>query len=352
MKISTTVITGFLGAGKTTLIRDLMTTVNGRRIALIINEFGDLPIDGEILKGCGLKECTDDDIVELANGCICCTVGEDFVPTMTKILNRDNPPDHIIIETSGLALPQPLVRAFRWPEIRNRAQLDGVISVVDGLALANGEVVSNPAAVDAQRTADSMLDHETALEDLLAHQIEAADLLVLTKTDLIDEAGVARARAAIAKGHGAGKPVLESGRTPLTADVLLGLGLDPDHGHGHGHHEHEDHDHGDEHHEDDHEHVDFASHVIDLPELADPDTLNRAVQAAMSACDVYRVKGIAAIEGRDMRLIIQGVGNRVQSHYDRDWRDGESRSTRLVFIGNANGGETALRNALTTTISG
>ncbi|WP_366656777.1 cobalamin biosynthesis protein CobW [Fodinicurvata sp. EGI_FJ10296] len=348
MKISTTVITGFLGAGKTTLIRDLLTSVNGRRIALIINEFGDLPIDGEILKGCGLEDCKDDDIVELANGCICCTVGEDFVPTMTKILNREDRPDHIIIETSGLALPQPLVRAFRWPEIRNRAQLDGVIAVLDGLALSTGGVVSNTSAVDAQRTADPMLDHETALEDLLAHQIEAADLLVLTKTDMLDEAGLKAARERAGSGHGAGKTVLESGRHVLTADALLGLGLDPDrimNGH-------EDDHHDDDHHEDDHEHVDFLSHVIDLPAVADPDTLARAVKAAMESCDVYRVKGIAAVEDKDMRLIIQGVGSRVQSHYDRDWRDDESRTTRLVFIGNAVGGADGLRSALHRAIDG
>src|SRR5690349_10186697 len=117
-KISATVITGFLGAGKTTLIRNMLENARGRRIALVINEFGDVGIDGEILKGCGVEACKDEDIIELSNGCICCTVADDFVPTMKKLLDRPEPPQHIVIETSGLALPQPLVRAFNWPEIK------------------------------------------------------------------------------------------------------------------------------------------------------------------------------------------------------------------------------------------
>ena len=116
-KIPATVVTGFLGAGKTTLIRHLLENANGKRIALIINEFGDIGVDGEVLKGCGEETCREEDIVELANGCICCTVADDFIPVIKKLIERDDAPDHIVIETSGLALPQPLVKAFNWPEI-------------------------------------------------------------------------------------------------------------------------------------------------------------------------------------------------------------------------------------------
>jgi len=148
-KIPATVITGFLGAGKTTLIRHMLTHANGRRIALIINEFGDLGVDGGILKGCGIEGCADDDVMELSNGCICCTVAEDFIPALEKLLNRATPPDHIVIETSGLALPQPLVRAFGWPEIRTRVTVDGVVTVVDGPAVEAGRFAHSVAAVDA-----------------------------------------------------------------------------------------------------------------------------------------------------------------------------------------------------------
>ena len=139
-KIPATIITGFLGAGKTTLIRHMLENAKGRRIALIINEFGDVGVDGEVLKGCGEAVCRQEDVIELANGCICCTVADDFAPAMRKLLDRPIPFDHIVIETSGLALPQPLVRAFSWPEISSRVTVDGVVAVVDGKA--NAELIA------------------------------------------------------------------------------------------------------------------------------------------------------------------------------------------------------------------
>src|SRR6056297_2753949 len=170
-KIPATVVTGFLGAGKTTLIRHMLQNAEGKRIALIINEFGDLGVDGDILKGCGDEVCSEDDIVELSNGCICCTVADDFIPTMQALLARDEKPDHIVIETSGLALPQPLVRAFNWPDIATKVTVDGVVTVVDGRAVHDGQFAHNVAAVDAQRAMDENLDHETPLSDLFEDQI-------------------------------------------------------------------------------------------------------------------------------------------------------------------------------------
>src|SRR5499426_4436430 len=182
-KIPATVVTGFLGAGKTTLIQNLLRNANGRRLALIINEFGEVGVDGEILKGCGIESCKEDDIIELANGCICCTVADDFLPTIEKILGRPQPPDHIIIETSGLALPKPLVQAFNWPEVRTRVTVDGVIAVVDGPAAAAGRFADNPDAVAQQRAADDSLDHESPLAELFEDQINSADLIILNKND-------------------------------------------------------------------------------------------------------------------------------------------------------------------------
>jgi cobalamin biosynthesis protein CobW len=193
-KIPATVITGFLGAGKTTVIRNLLMNAEGRRIALIINEFGDLGVDGDVLKGCGAETCSEDDIVELTNGCICCTVADDFIPTMEKLLERDNRPDHIVIETSGLALPQPLVAAFNWPGIKERVTVDGVVTVVDSAAVAAGRFADDHERVDAQRAADESLDHESPLEELFEDQLTAADLIVLNKTDLIDAAGLQAVR--------------------------------------------------------------------------------------------------------------------------------------------------------------
>ena len=138
--VSATIITGFLGAGKTTLLRHVLEHAGGRRIAVIVNEFGALGIDGDTLRSCGIEGCTDDDVIELANGCLCCTVADDFLPTMEKLLDRADPPGHVVIETSGLALPKPLLRAFNWPSIRTRMTVDGVITVVDAPAVAAGSL--------------------------------------------------------------------------------------------------------------------------------------------------------------------------------------------------------------------
>jgi len=196
-KIPATVVTGFLGAGKTTLIRHMLENANGKRIALIINEFGDLGVDGDILKGCGIETCTEDDVVELSNGCICCTVADDFIPTMEQLLNRDNPPDHIVIETSGLALPQPLVRAFNWPGISTKVTVDGVVTVVDGKAVSAGQFAHNVAAVDAQRKQDENLDHETPLAELFEDQIACADMIVVNKADLLADGEADHLRAVL-----------------------------------------------------------------------------------------------------------------------------------------------------------
>src|ERR1700760_2937995 len=150
-KIPVTVITGFLGSGKTTLIRHLMSNPGGKKLAVLVNEFGSEGVDGEILKSCADANCPEENIVELANGCICCTVADDFIPTMQTLLARSTRPDHILIETSGLALPKPLLKAFDWPEIRSRITADGVIALADAEAVAAGRFAPDPAAVDAQR---------------------------------------------------------------------------------------------------------------------------------------------------------------------------------------------------------
>ena len=196
-RIPATVVTGFLGSGKTTLIRNIIMKANGRRLALIINEFGDIGMDGAMLEECGADSCGAEDIIELANGCICCTVADDFLPSMQQLLAQTPRPDHIIIETSGLALPQPLVQAFNWPDIKAQVMLDGVVTLVDGPALASGGVAHDLAALEAQRAADEELDHESPIDELFSDQIGAANLIVLSKADMLDADGMARARAVV-----------------------------------------------------------------------------------------------------------------------------------------------------------
>ena len=223
-KISATVVTGFLGAGKTTLIRNLIEGVRGKKLALVVNEFGDLPIDGELLKGCGNPDCTDDDIFELPNGCICCTVADDFLPTIQKILERDRPPDHIVIETSGLALPKPLVQAFNWPEVRTQVTVDGVIAVLDGPAVAAGRFADNPPQVHVQRDKDEALDHDSPLHELYEDQLACADLVLLNKTDLMDGETVDVVSDEVGRKLRNGVRMLKTANGIIDADVVLGIG--------------------------------------------------------------------------------------------------------------------------------
>ena len=346
-KIPATIITGFLGAGKTTMIRHMLANANGRRIALIINEFGDLGIDGDILKGCGDDTCGEDDVVELSNGCICCTVADEFVPTMEKLINRADPPDHIVIETSGLALPQPLVRAFNWPQISTRVTVDGVVTLVDGEAVAAGRFAHDIAAVDAQRAMDDNLDHETPLSELFEDQIACADLIVLGKADLLgDAAGDALAARLLAQARD-GVQVVRASMGALPLDVVLGRGAGAEHDIAARHELHHDHDHDDDHdHEHDHGHDAFESFVVSRGEIANPKAFAEHVAGVIRAHDILRLKGFAAVEGRPMRLTVQAVGPRVEFYFDRPLGPAEARETRLVVIGQAGLDRAAIAAAL------
>ncbi len=324
-KIPATVITGFLGAGKTSLIRYLLNNSGGRRLALIINEFGDVGIDRDILRNCGDAACREGDIVELANGCICCTVADDFLPTMKRLLDAPSPPDHIVIETSGLALPKPLVRAFNWPEIRTRVTVDGVIAVVDAAAAAEGRFATDEAELEAQRQADPNLDHESPLEELFEEQIACADMVILNKSDLLVDGMESRVTEAVNRHLRQGVRLVPASFGRIDPKVLLGLDaaaeddLDSRHSHA---------DSGD-----DHDHDDFESFIVSFGAEASPQAVLDKLSPLIAAHDVLRVKGFVAVEGKAMRLVVQGVGSRVQHYYDREWQAGEERASRLVVIG-------------------
>jgi cobalamin biosynthesis protein CobW len=323
-KLPVTVITGFLGAGKTTLIRELMMNPGGKRLAVVVNEFGDVGVDGEILKSCAIPECPAENIMELANGCICCTVADDFIPTIEALMALDPRPDHILIETSGLALPKPLLKAFDWPDIRSRITVDGVIALADAEAVADGRFAPDVAAVDAQREADESLDHETPLSEVFEDQIACADIVLLTKPDLAGAEGVARAKAVIAAEAPRPLPVIEVAEGVVDPRVILGLEAAAE----------DDMDARPSHHDTphDHDHEDFDSIVVDLPELASPDMLVNAIERLARDHNILRVKGYAAVAGKPMRLLVQAVGARVRHQYDRPWGPGEPRQGRVVVI--------------------
>ncbi len=324
MKIPATVITGFLGAGKTSLVRHLLESARGRRLALVINEFGDLGIDREMISACGIEGCAGDDIVELANGCICCTVADDFLPTMEALIERPEPPDHIVIETSGLALPKPLVKAFNWPEIRSRVTVDGVIVVIDAPAVAAGQFAADPGAVEEERRADPALDHVSPLEEVFTDQLRSADLVVLNKTDLVAPDDLASALGCVARRIDAAVHVVPAVNGVVDAIAVLGLeaaaedGIEARSSHHDG---------------DDHDHDDFESRVVALGPVADPAALEERIRALAAGYSILRIKGFVHVRDKDMRHVVQAVGPRVQRYYDRPWRDGEARQSNLVVIG-------------------
>ena len=330
-KIPVTVITGFLGSGKTTLLRHLLQNNQGRRIAVIVNEFGEVGIDGELLRSC--QVCDEEDnaisnIVELTNGCLCCTVQEEFLPTMQELLKRREQIDCLLIETSGLALPKPLVQAFRWPEIRTGATVDGVITVVDCEAVATGTFASNLDALEAQREADPNLEHETPIEELFEDQLACADLVLLTKVDLVDAQTQTKVQNWLKKQLPQGVKIIPCHEGEINPDLLLGfnaavednLEARPSH-----HDTEEDHEHDEE----------INSVHLILDQTFELKALTAKLKQLVQEQEIYRIKGFVVVPDKPMRMVIQGVGNRLDSFFDRPWKASELRQTQLVFIGHA-----------------
>ncbi len=332
-KLPTTIVTGFLGSGKTTLLRHLLRNANGRRLAVIVNEFGEVGVDGELLKQCGIgceseTEAGGGALYELSNGCLCCTVQEEFVPVLVQLLERRERVDHVVVGTRGLALPKPLVQAFQWPQIRAACTVDAVIALVDGPAVLAGRFADDPGAVDEQRRADPNLDHERPLRELFEDQLTAADLVVVSKTDELGPEGVARVEQEIRPYLAPGVRIIAAAHGELPFDVVLGLeraseaSIDARHTH----HD-EDHEHGRE-----HSHELFDTLVLRFGVL-EREALLRGLAAVVREHTVYRAKGFAAVSDKPMRLVVQGVGQRLESYFDRPWQSAETRATELVLIG-------------------
>jgi cobalamin biosynthesis protein CobW len=324
-KIPVTVITGFLGAGKTSLIRYMLENTGNKKLALIINEFGDLGIDGDILKSCDNETCSEADVLELTNGCICCTVADDFIPTLEKLLNRDDRPDQIVIETSGLALPKPLIKAFQWPEIRSRTTVDGVITVVDGPAVNSGLFANEPDLIQKQREADPSLDHENPLEEVFGDQLACADMIIVSKSDLLDKKNLKQVLTLINRASRTSVEAIPIVHGRLDPNVILGVGAAVEDDLETRPSCHDD--------EDEHEHDDFDTITVGVSMATMPTEIVDRVKLALNQRGVLRIKGVAEIRAKEARMVIQGVGDRVDCYYDRPWHLNESRDSQLVVIG-------------------
>jgi len=321
-KIPVTILTGFLGAGKTTLIRNLILKNKSKKLAVIINEFGDLGVDGEIVKQCSDETCPEENILELANGCICCTVADDFIPTMKSLLGGQYLPEHILIETSGLALPKPLLKAFEWPEIRSRLTVDSVLAVVDAEAVVNGIFAPQMSTELEEKQNQTYVEHETPLSEVFEDQINCSDVVLLTKPDLVKN--ISDARNIIIKEMERNVPILEVQNGDIGADVILGVNAAAE----------TDLDNRRSHHDgfDDHEHDDFDTFSITVPKILDVEKFKIVLEKLIRENDILRIKGFLRVESKPLNLLVQGVGKRLSVNFT-DTKIPVENTGNLVFIG-------------------
>ena len=321
-KIPVTILTGFLGAGKTTLIRNLILKNKSKKLAVIINEFGDLGVDGEIVKQCSDETCPEENILELANGCICCTVADDFIPTMKSLLEGQYIPEHILIETSGLALPKPLLKAFEWPEIRSRLTVDSVLAVVDAEAVVNGIFAPQMSTELEEKQNKTYVEHETPLSEVFEDQINCSDVVLLTKPDLVEN--ISDARNIIIKEMERNVPILEVQNGDIGADVILGVNAAAE----------TDLDNRRSHHDgfDDHEHDDFDTFSISVPKILDIEKFKIVLETLIRKHDILRIKGFLRVESKPLNLLVQGVGKRLSVNFT-DTKIPVENTGNLVFIG-------------------
>ncbi len=324
-KTPVTVITGFLGSGKTTLIKKIIEKNIDKKIAIIVNEFGDIGVDGEILKSCAIPSCPAENIVELSNGCICCTVADDFIPTVSSLLKIEPKPTQIIIETSGLALPKPLLKAFNWPEISSKITVDGVIALSDAEAVSSKRFAPSVEAVEKQRLADDNIEHDTPLSEVFEDQINCADLVLLTKTDLVDKYQLENAKKYIHQISKRKISIIENPNGKVNPSVILDLGLasEKDLLTRKSHHDNST---------DEHDHEDFENFSIELDLVNDQNLLEKKIQNFINKYNILRLKGYVMVKNKPMRLLIQGVGSRLRTQFDKMWNNVDNKQSRLVFI--------------------
>ena len=333
-KIPVTVLTGYLGAGKTTLLNRILSEDHGKRYAVIVNEFGEIGIDNDLIVG------ADEEVFEMNNGCVCCTVRGDLIRVLSGLMKRKGGFDAIIIETTGLADPGPVAQTFFVDEdVKARTKLDSVTTVVD-----------------AKHVLLRLSDSKEARE-----QIAFADQIVLNKTDLVSEDDLRMLEARLRRLNPLA-PIHRAQRSNVPLDTILGRGgfdldriisiepefLKPAHGEaGHVHDEHCDHDHGHDHHHHDHGHDHGHAKASDIH---DDDIrgislrLDRPLDGgkitnwlndvlASQGPDIQRAKGIIDVAGDERRLVFQAVHMILEGDFQRPWNATDERHSRLVFIG-------------------
>jgi G3E family GTPase len=298
-KIPVTVITGYLGAGKTTLLNRILSEKHDKNYAVIVNEFGEIGIDGALVVG------ADEDIFEMSNGCICCSVRGDLIETIDKLLKSDRPIDNIIIETTGLADPAPVAQTFLQEEfVRSKTQLDAILTLVDAKHIL--------VELEASREAKE--------------QIAFADILLLNKVDLVDNLDAVK--TALRSINPLAK-IFETKHSEIDLNLILSqnafaldrtLVKDPDFLSHHHHHHHDD---------------DVQSFSLETDKPMDRQKFSMWMQWVLEhfGMDMLRTKGIISFAGDDERFVVQGVHQLIEGVAQRPWGEGEKRVSQLVFIG-------------------
>ncbi|SOS49139.1 Protein CobW [Tenacibaculum dicentrarchi] len=327
-KIPITIVTGFLGVGKTTLVHNMLKNANGKRIAVLVNEFGEVDVDGQLIASseCGEQGCN---LVQLPNGCICCTVQEEFLPSMLQLLERKEEIDHIVIETSGLSMPKPLVKAVNWPDLKPHITIDAVITVVDAVGIATGEICDRER-VQAQRLADDSLDHETPIEELFLDQLACADLVLVSKRDLVDDQKIEEIEKLISAKARPNIKIIPVENGELDNTLLLGIEASAEDDVDNRHSIHEEHHKSGNHH---HHNDDIKTVLLEYSETSDIKALVKDLKKLVEDHEIYRIKGFVNIPNKPMRMVLQGVGSRFDYYFERPWGENEERKTSLVVIG-------------------
>ena len=306
-RLPVTIITGFLGSGKTTLLRYLINN-SQKRLAIIVNEFGSVGLDGDLIKSCGL--CPEDELegrlIELNNGCLCCTVQDDFLPTMQRLLSLDNNLDGIVIETSGLALPRPLLQALAWPEIRSNVYINGLVTLVDGEALSQGTPIGDIKALEQQRLDDPSLDHLTPINELFKDQLELSDLVLVSRSDIINSEQLDKVLNEITPKIRETTQVIQIKNGEINPDLILGISSEKinadseeylvDH---------------------DHHHLNIESEIIRAENSVRSEDLITLLVKLVKDYQIIRLKGRCWIKGKSLPLQLQMVGPRIDSWFER-----------------------------------
>ena len=323
-KIPVIVVSGFLGSGKTTFLRYLLKESN-KKFGLIINEFGDVGIDGDLIKSCDkCDESEDDCVIELNNGCLCCTVQDDFVPSIKALLEFNPPIESIIIETSGLALPIPLIQALNWPEIRSSIYLDVVVGIVNGESMLNGSPINDLNKITKQYNETDKIDHNATIDELFEEQLEVSDIVLVSRSDILNDDQFDVVKNKIQGSLNSSTPVLKSKNGKIDLNYLFDFNFKKETYKEFLTEEH------------DHNHVELVSDSFKLNYFLEKNDFEKEMSKILDELNILRIKGRIWIPNKSLPLQIQIVGKKINTWFeeapDNCWRPNDNAGLELVII--------------------